>query len=491
VTQPAPSETRMLIDGKLVEARSGLAFDNVNPFTEQTLGQVADGDKSDMDAAVGAARTAFDDSRWAGDRQFRKACLMQLQAGFEAEREALRAELVAEAGAPIALTYGPQLDTPLSEAIPWVVNNVDAFSWDRDLPHSTAFGKRSWRWVYKEPVGVVAAIVPWNYPFEVSIAKVSQALITGNTVVLKPASDTPFNATRLGRIVAEHTDIPPGVLNVVTSSDNEVSSTLVTDHRVDLISFTGSTTVGRFIQRTVGPSMKRVFLELGGKSAHIVLDDADFAATVPAAAGTICMHGGQGCGILSRLLVPRSRYDEAIELATAGLKGIKFGDPNDPEVFQGPQINGRQRDRILGHIENGVAEGARLVLGGGRPAHLPHGYFVEPTLFADVDNAMSIAQEEIFGPVLVVIAFDDDDDAVRIANDTIYGLASAVTSASDDRAFAVARRLKAGAAAINGGVWYGVESPFGGYKSSGVGRQNGMEGFAQYTETKILAGPLR
>ncbi|BBY22164.1 hypothetical protein MSTO_23690 [Mycobacterium stomatepiae] len=236
--------------------------------------------------------------------------------------------------------------------------------------------------------------------------------------------------------------------------------------------------------------MKRVFLELGGKSAHIVLDDADFAATIPRDAGTIGMHGGQGCGILSRLLVPRSRYEEAVELATAGLQAVKYGDPNDYEVLQGPQINARQRDRILGYVNKGIAGGARLVTGGGRPAHLPHGYFVEPTLFADVDNAMTIAQEEIFGPVLVVIGFDDDDDAVRIANDSVYGLAAGVTSASQERAFAVAMRIKAGAAAINGAAWYGAESPFGGYKSSGLGRQNGLEGFAQYTETKIIAGPL-
>ncbi|BBY22165.1 hypothetical protein MSTO_23700 [Mycobacterium stomatepiae] len=247
MTISATADKRMLIDGKLVDARSGLEFDNVNPFTEQVLGQVADADTSDMDEAIGAARTAFDGSRWATDRAFRKACLLQLQAGIEAEREALRAELVAEVGSPIALTYGPQLDTPLGEVIPWVVDHVDEFDWERDLSIGTAFGKRSWRSVFKEPVGVVGAIVPWNFPFEVTLAKTAQALITGNTVIIKPVPDTPFNATRLGRIVAEHTDIPPGVVNVVTTSDNEVSSMLVTDPRVDLISFTGSTAVGRFI----------------------------------------------------------------------------------------------------------------------------------------------------------------------------------------------------------------------------------------------------
>jgi aldehyde dehydrogenase (NAD+) len=490
MTTTAPGETRMLIDGKLLDARSGRRFDNVNPFTEQVLGQVADADADDMNAAIAAARAAFDDGHWANDREFRKRCLRQLQAALEAEREELRAELVAEVGAPIALTYGPQLDAPLADALPWVIDHVDEFAWERDLPTGNAFGIRSWRKVFQEPVGVVGAIVPWNYPFEVSIVKTAQALVTGNTVILKPAPDTPWNATRLGRIVAEQTDIPAGVFNVVTTSDNAVAELLVTDPRVDLISFTGSTAVGRRIASVAGPMMKRLFLELGGKSANIILDDADLPAVIPMAAGSICMHGGQGCAMLSRLLVPRARYDEAVELATAGMAAMKYGDPSDPEVFQGPQVSARQRERILGYVGKGVAEGARLVCGGGRPSHLSTGYFVEPTLFVDVDNSMTIAQEEIFGPVIVMIPFSDDDDAVRIANDSVYGLGLGVTSASESRALAVARRIRTGTVGLNGGMWYGADAPFGGYKSSGVGRQNGLEGFAQYTETKTVAGPL-
>ncbi len=485
----AVGEVRMLIDGTLTEARSGRRFDNVNPATEAVLGQVADAGTEDMDAAIAAARRAFDETDWATDRAFRKRCLLQLQEAIEGEREALRAELVAEVGAPVAITYGPQLDAPLEDGRRWPAEMIDHFPWERDLPEGTAFGMRSWRKVVKEPAGVVAAIVPWNFPFEVTIQKVGQALATGNTMIVKPAPDTPWNATRLGRLIAEKTDIPAGVVNVVPTSDNTVAEELVVDPRVDLISFTGSTAVGKRIMEKGAATMKRLFLELGGKSAHIVLDDADFAATIPFAS-MICMHGGQGCAILSRLLVPRSRYDEAIQLCEAGFAGINYGDPTDPSVIQGPQISARQRDRVLGYIEKGKAEGARCVLGGGRPAHLPKGWFVEPTLFADVDNSMTIAREEIFGPVLVVIPFEDDDDAVRIANDNQYGLSGAVTAASDERALAVARRIRAGTVGVNGGVYYGADSPFGGYKASGVGRQNGIEGFEQYLETKAIAGGL-
>jgi aldehyde dehydrogenase (NAD+) len=284
-------ESRMLIDGALVESRSGRTFDNVNPATEEVLGPVADGDLVDADLAADAARRAFDESGWSTDRALRKRCLLQLQEALESEREALRAELVAEVGTPVLLTYGPQLDAPLADALPWAAAMIDEFQWDRQLPIGTAFGSRSWRQVWKEPVGVVGAIVPWNFPFEVSIVKVAQALATGNTVVLKPAPDTPWNATRLGRVAAERTDLPPGVLNVLTSSDHLVGEALVLDPRVDLISFTGSTAVGRRIMAQGAPTLKRLFLELGGKSAHIVLDDADFAAVLPMAA-MVCMHGG-------------------------------------------------------------------------------------------------------------------------------------------------------------------------------------------------------
>jgi aldehyde dehydrogenase (NAD+) len=387
------------------------------------------------------------------------------------------------------LTYGPQLDAPLADGLVWPANFIDEFAWERDLPEGTAFGMRSWRKVYKEAVGVVAAIVPWNYPFEVTINKIGQALATGNTVILKAAPDTPWNATRIGRLVAERTDFPAGVFQVITTTDNQVAEDLVTDPRVDLISFTGSTEVGRRIMEKGAPTLKRLFLELGGKSADIVLEDADFAEKL-AFAWSVCVHGGQGCVMLTRLLLPRARYEEGIALMEDGFRSVPYGDPTDPGNFQGPQINARQREKVLAYIGQGVEQGARVVVGGGRPDHLPVGYYVEPTLMADVDNSMTIAQEEIFGPVLVVVPFDDDDDAVRIANDSPYGLGCGVTSGSEERALAVAKRIRAGSAMINGGLWYGADAPFGGYKASGIGRQNGIEGFEQYTETKSVAGGL-
>jgi aldehyde dehydrogenase (NAD+) len=393
---------------------------------------------------------------------------------------------VAEVGCPVLITYGPQLDAPLEDGLVWPAATIDTFAWERALPDGHAFGQNSRRKVVKEPVGVVGAIVPWNFPFEVTIQKVGQALATGNTMIVKPAPDTPWNATRLGRLVAEHTDIPAGIFNVVASSDHLVGEELVLDPRVDLISFTGSTATGRRIMEKGAATIKRLFLELGGKSADIILDDVDFASRLPAAAA-VCMHGGQGCAMPTRMLLPRSRYDEGIEIVAEAFRHVPYGDPTDPGNIQGPQISSKQRERVLGYIEKGVAEGARLVVGGGRPAHLDKGWFVEPTLFADVDNAMTIAREEIFGPVLVVIPFEDDDDAVRIANDNQYGLAGSVTSASEERALAVASRIRAGMLSVNGGVSYGADAPFGGYKASGVGRQNGLEGFEQYLETKSVA----
>jgi len=483
-------EERMLIDGALVAGRSGRMFDNINPATEEVLGQVADGGSEDMDLAIGAARKAFDETNWATDRAFRQQCLRQLQDAIVAEQELFRSELVAEVGCPIAITYGPQLDAPLEDGLLWPAKTIDDFEWERELPIGEAFGMRSWRKVVKEPAGVVGAIIPWNYPFEVTLQKLGQALATGNTMIIKPAPDTPWNATRIGRLIAEQTDIPAGVVNVLTTSDNAVAEQLVVDPRVDLISFTGSTSVGRHIMAMGAPTMKRFFLELGGKSAQIVLDDADLASAVGGAA-FVCVHAGQGCAMMTRLLVPRSRYDEAVEILEAAFAGITYGDPTDAANLQGPQISAKQRERVLGYIDKGVEEGARLVLGGGRPAHLPKGWYVEPTMFADVTNEMTIAREEIFGPVQLVIPFDDDADAVRIANENVYGLSGMVFSGSEERALAVAKQIRAGTVGVNGGVFYGADAPFGGYKASGYGRQGGLEGFNQYLETKTISGPAK
>jgi len=481
-------EDRMLIDGALVGADGGKTFDNVNPATEEILGPVADAGAAEMQRAIAAARRAFDETGWSTDHAFRTHCLEQLQDALEGEREELREELILEVGCPRLLTFGPQLDAPLSEALRWPTKHIEEFEWERDLPDGEMMGTRSRRAVWKEPVGVVGAIVPWNYPFEVTLNKVGQILATGNTCVLKPAPDTPWNATRLGRLVAERTDIPAGVFNVVTSSDHLVGEELTLSPLVDLISFTGSTATGKRIMEKGAATLKRVFLELGGKSAMIVLDDADLASVVPGAAFGACAHGGQGCAMQTRLLLPRSRYDEGVELITGAMGLVPYGDPQRDDVLMGPLVSKKQQDRVLGYIQKGLDEGARLVVGGGRPADHPTGWFVEPTLFVDVDNSMTIAREEIFGPVLAVIAYEDDDDAVRIANDSTYGLSGGVFG-SPERATAIARRIRTGSIGVNGGSWYGADSPYGGYKDSGIGRQNGIEGFEQYLETKAIAWP--
>ncbi len=388
------------------------------------------------------------------------------------------------------ITHGPQLDGPLASALRYPIGLIDEFPWERSVPDGTdEMGRACARRVWKEPVGVVGAIVPWNFPFEVTINKVAQALATGNTIVVKPAPDTPWNATLLGRVIAEHTDIPPGVVNVVTSSDHMVGEELTLSPAVDLISFTGSTGVGKRIMEKGAATMKRVFLELGGKSATIVLDDADFDTSLLVGLA-VCFHAGQGCAIPTRMLLPRSRYDEGVEQLKTVMAMAPYGDPQRPDVMMGPLVSEKQRDRVLGYIEKGVAEGATLAMGGGRPAEHPTGWYVEPTLFVDVEPSMTIAQEEIFGPVLSVIPFDDDDDAIRIANDSRYGLAGGVASTSHERALGVARRIRAGMISINGGACHGADLPFGGYKESGVGRQNGPEGFEQYLETKAVAWPL-
>jgi len=482
-------EPMMLIDGKLAESSTGTTFANVNPATEEVLGHVADASREDMQRAITAARRAFDTTDWSTNRSLRRRCLEQLHAALDAEREEMREQLILEVGCPRMLTYGPQLDAPLDGALPYVAQLIDDYAWETDLPDAVDFrGNTNTRRIVKEPVGVVGAIVPWNYPFEVIVTKLAQALATGNSVVLKPAPDTPWNATLLGRLAAEQTDIPPGVLNVVTSSDHLVGEELTLSREVDLVSFTGSTAVGKRIMEKGAATMKRLFLELGGKSATIVLDDADFTTAMMSGLA-VCSHAGQGCAIPTRMLLPRSRYDEGVELLTTYLGGAPYGDPQRPDVMMGPLISEKQRTRVLGYIERGVADGATLALGGKRPSDLPHGWYVEPTLFTEVDNAMTIAREEIFGPVLVVIPFEDDDDAVRIANDSTYGLGGAVVSASLDRALAVAGRVRTGTLSVNGGMIYSPDLPFGGYKDSGIGRQNGIAGFDQYLETKSLAWP--
>ena len=453
----------------------------VNPATEQVVGIVEATSIEEADAAIARAQAAAPSWRDVapGDRA---RLLRRFAEAVDADGEHLAQLEVANSGHTIGNAR-------------WEAGNV------RDVLHYYAaaperlFGRQipvagGVDVTFREPIGVVGVIVPWNFPLEITLNKLGPVLAMGNTCVLKPAPDTPWNATRLARLIAEQTDIPAGVVNIVTSSDHLVGEVISTSPDVDLVAFTGSTATGRRIMEAAAATLKPVFLELGGKSVNLFLDDADLEAALPSVVMS-CMHGGQGCAIATRVLVPRSGYDASVELIAAGFAGWSYGDPTDPSNLQGPQVSQRQQERVLDHIAKGQAEGARIVTGGGVPAHLPKGYYVEPTLFADVDNAMTIAQEEIFGPVLVVIPYDDDDDAVRIANDSSYGLSGQITGGDLARAKAVARRIRTGTLGINGGVWYGADAPFGGYKGSGIGRQCGIEGLEIFTETKTVGWPSR
>ncbi len=484
---PLEAEPRLLIDGKLAHSRSGRSFENVNPASEEVIGVCADGTREDMDSAIAAARRAFDESGWSTDADFRRRCLLQLHQALGEAREQLRHVVVAEAGSPILLTYAVQVDAYLDE-MPYWAELAGRYRYERRISDIRFMGQPQGRILRREATGVVGAITPWNFPLYLNLCKLGPALAAGNTVVLKPAPDTPWSATWVGRLVAERTEIPPGVVNVVASSDHGLGEMLASDPRVDLVTFTGSTATGRLVMARAAETVKKVFLELGGKSAHVVLDDADLERIAPAL-GAVCTHGGQGCAIATRLLLPRSRYEEGLELVKAAFERVPYGDPMNPGHLQGPQVSRRQQQRVLGYIRKGVEEGARLVTGGGVPARLPKGYYVEPTLFADVDPDATIAQEEIFGPVLVVIPYEDDDDAVRIANRSIYGLSGAVSSGSLERALGVARRIRSGTLSVNGAQWFSVDTPFGGYKQSGVGRENGEMGFEEYLETKVIGVP--
>jgi aldehyde dehydrogenase (NAD+) len=332
---------------------------------------------------------------------------------------------------------------------------------------------------------VVAAITPWNFPTQINLAKIGPALLAGNTVVLKPAPDTPWVAAELGRLAHEHTDLPPGVLNVVTPRDNAVGAVLAGDPRVDLVSFTGSTATGTAVMTAAAPTLKKVLLELGGKSAAVVLDDADLGAAVATTAFSVCVHAGQGCALTTRLLVPRARYDEAVQVAADTMAAIGAKDPTDPATVCGPVINAAQRDRIARYLALAEDEGGRFATGGRVIER--EGFWVEPTVVTGLAPAARVAREEIFGPVLVVLPHDGDDDAVRLANDSPYGLSGSVDSGSPERARAVARRIRTGSLSVNGGVWFAPDAPFGGYKQSGIGREMGVAGFEEYLETKVVA----
>uniref|UniRef100_UPI0035CBB056 aldehyde dehydrogenase family protein n=1 Tax=uncultured Sphingomonas sp. TaxID=158754 RepID=UPI0035CBB056 len=479
-------EGKLYIDGQLRDAAGGAVYDDIGPWTGEIVGKAADASVGDMEEAIAAARRAFDETDWSTNHALRRDLVVKLGGKLKANRDRLVDIAKHETGSAMGAIYGPQVDSPLGH-YDELITMFDSFEWERSMGERENWGATSTRIVVREAMGVVGAITPWNVPFYIAVGKVVPALLAGCTVILKPAPETPLFSAILGEL-AHEVGFPAGVFNVLTAKDPAtLGEMLVTDKRVDLISFTGSTGIGKRIMEKGAATLKRVFLELGGKSASIVLEDApNFAETV--SQSIVCFHAGQGCAINTRLLVPKSRYAEAVavlEATYAGYSGI-WGDPDAPTNVMGPVISARQRERVMGYIQSGQDEGARLIAGGNAPTDKGGGFFIEPTCFVDVTSDMKIAREEIFGPVLVVIPFEDDDDAVRIANDSDYGLSGSVMSGNLDRAMKVARRIRTGTLGVNGGTWSSPDMPFGGYKQSGVGREWGQEGFEEYLETKSI-----
>jgi acyl-CoA reductase-like NAD-dependent aldehyde dehydrogenase len=480
-------EEQLLIDGDLVPASGGATFPTVNPATEAVLGAAADATVGDAQRAIGAARRAFETTDWSRDRDLRVRCLRQFHQALLDDLEPLREILVHEVGAPVSSTSGPQLEGPV-DVVQWYADLLEGYEFVEDLGERDTFAGRHHRWIEQEAAGVVGAIAAYNYPVQLALAKLAPALAAGCTVVLKGAPDTPWATLALGRLLAA-TDMPPGVVNVLTSSDHRVGAELTTHPDVDVVSFTGSTAVGRRIMAAASATVKRVFLELGGKSAFVLLDDGDLATAALFCSYAAISHSGQGCAITSRLVVPRDRFDEVVDVARTTLAEVNYGDPTDPANMMGPLISAAQREKVAGYVDRAVADGATAVVGGKLPDHLPCGFFYEPTLLVGATEDAAVVQDELFGPVLVVLPHDGDDDAVRIANNSIYGLSGAVMSADRERALAVARRIRAGTMSVNGGVYYGPDAPFGGYKQSGIGREMGAAGLDEFLERKTLAEP--
>jgi aldehyde dehydrogenase (NAD+) len=479
-------EAKLYIDGVIRRATGDKTYDNIGPWTGVPVGKAADASKEDVIAAILAARRAFDHTAWSSQHAERYALLQKLRDLLYAQRAQLVEISRHEVGAAMGAAARAQVDGALN-GMDGLLECFPRVQWEEDRGVRNEYGFDTQRIVTHEAVGVVGAITPWNVPLYVNIGKVIAALLAGCTVILKPAPDTPLMGAFMGEL-AHQAGFPPGVLNIVTSADPVMAGELlVTDPRVDLISFTGSTAVGRRIMEKGAATLKRVFLELGGKSANIVLDDMpNFAQTVMG--GMVVFHAGQGCAYPTRLLVPKSRYAEAIQALEMGYAGFagKWGDFNAPTCIMGPVISSKQLDRVMSYIEIGKQEGARLLAGGNVRTDKGGGFFVEPTCFVDVRNDMRIAREEIFGPVLVVIAFDDDDDAIRIANDSEYGLGGAVFAGDRNRALRVAKRIRTGSISVNGGLSITGDLPFGGYKASGIGREWGREGIEEFLETKAI-----
>lgn len=476
-----PSFDKLFIGGKWVEPASDKRFELRSPTTGELLASAPEAVQADAEKALATAREAFDNGPWPRlSAAERGVYIRRLHELFIEHSNDLAELITAEVGAPLLFSHFGQIGAA-GFVLDYYANLVNTFEFE-----SVREGMLGPVIVRKEPVGVVVGIVPWNVPIFISMLKLAPALVSGSTIVLKPSPETPISVLRLAQLI-EEAGIPEGVVSVLPA-DREVGEYLVSAPGVDKVSFTGSTPAGRKIGAVCGELLRRCTLELGGKSAAIVLPDADIAEVAPQLVPYGIMNNGQACVAQTRILVPRSRYDEAVEAFSNVVAGLSVGDPNSFEIEIGPLIAERQRDRVEGYIAKGLAEGARIAVGGGRPAGLDNGWFVEPTLFVDVDNKMTIAQEEIFGPVLALIAYDDVDDAVAIANDSDYGLSGSVWGPDVDVAADVARRVRTGTVSVNG---FAMEwsAPFGGFKNSGVGRELGPEGLAAFLEDKAIALP--
>ena len=466
---------RFFIGGQWVAPSAGQTIDVHNAGTGEVMGRVPAGAAKDIDAAVSAARHAL--PAWNETPAAQRAeYLEKISAGLKARSDELAKTIAQEVGMPLKMAARIQAGLPIANFANYAKLLKD-FVFEQKVGNSL---------VVREPVGVVGAITPWNYPLHQITLKVAPALAAGCTVVLKPSEVAPFNAFILAEC-AEAAGLPKGVLNLVTGFGPDAGEALVKHPGVDMISFTGSTRAGKRISELAAQSVKRVALELGGKSASVILDDADLPSAVKGTVNGCYLNSGQTCTALTRMLVPESKYEEAARLAAEAAKGFTVGDPLAETTRLGPLTSQAQLERVRGYIKKGLAEGAELVAGGAEPPEgVPAGgYYVRPTVFGKVKNSMSIAQEEIFGPVLSIIPYKDEEDAVRIANDTVYGLAGAVWSKDEGRAQRVARRIRAGQVDVNGGA-FNMNAPFGGFKQSGHGREAGVYGLEEFLEYKSL-----
>jgi acyl-CoA reductase-like NAD-dependent aldehyde dehydrogenase len=483
---------RLFIDGEWQDSEGDGVITVTNPATEEVVGRVPEATQDDVVRAIAAARRAFDDGPWPRmTPRERSEVLVRMADIMDRRYDELKALNIAEAGSTQMLADTIQVRLPIDHLRYVADKTLLSFPFEKAIQPEYHTGALTSGMVRREPFGVAALISAYNFPFFLNIMKLAPALAAGCTVVLKPAPTTPLEAFIIGEI-AEEAGLPAGVLNIVTG-DIAAGQELTTNPDVDLVSFTGSDVVGRLVMAQAAPTMKKVILELGGKSASIVLEDvADLAAVAQSVVGNMIIHAGQGCALLTRTLVHRSRFDELVGAVKGALDYIKVGDPSDPSTMMGPLITEAQRGKVEALIKTGLDEGAQIAYGGGRPVGLDKGYYVEPTLFVDVDNSMSIAQKEFFGPVGVIIPFDDDEEAVRLANESEYGLAGGVWSADSVRAYKVAAQLRTGLVSINGGgPGVSPHVPFGGYKQSGLGREWGEFGLEEFLQTKSIVWSAR